>query len=296
MTLSDPHGNMTGDNNRWNTLRMGLEGTTMRCALGMGLIALLVLLNVSRLTAGEARPRADAPAPVVAAAADLKFALEEIATAFRKETGRSVKLTFGSSGTFATQIRNGAPFQMYLSADEEYVARLHADGHTRDAGALYAVGRIALIAPLNSRLPLDPELKGLAARLKSGGIKRFAIANSEHAPYGRRAEEALRKAGLWDRISARLVVGENVAQAAQFATGGSADGGIVALSLAMSPQMKKLARYAVIPAAWHTPLKQRMVLLKNADATAQSFYGYLQSPAARTVMRRYGFELPGEAH
>lgn len=296
MTLSDPHGIMTGGNSRWSTLRMGFEGRMKLFTMHVGLVAFLVLLSASPLSAGEAPPRSNAPAPVVAAAADLKFALEEIATGFRKETGRSVKLTFGSSGTFATQIRNGAPFQLYLSADEEYVARLHADGYTRDAGALYAVGRIALIAPLKSRLPVDPELKGLAARLTSGGIKRFAIANPEHAPYGRRAEEALRKAGLWDRIGARLVMGENVAQAAQFATGGSADGGIVALSLAMSPQMKKLARYAVIPATWHTPLKQRMVLMKNADATAQSFYGYLQSPAARAVMRRYGFELPGEAH
>ena len=266
-----------------------------RFTVNIGLVAFLVLLSVSRLSAGEPQPRAGAPEPVVAAAADLKFALDEIAHAFKKETGRSVKLTFGSSGTFATQIRNGAPFQIYLSADEEYVARLHADGYTRDAGALYAVGRIALITPLNSRLPVDPELKGLASKLKSGEIKRFAIANPEHAPYGRRAYEALRKAGLWDQISTRLVLGENVAQAAQFATSGSADGGIVALSLAMSPQMKKFGRFAVIPAAWHTPLKQRMVLLKNANATAHSFYRYLQSPAARAVMRRYGFELPGEA-
>lgn len=263
--------------------------------VAIGLVAFLVLLSISRLSAGEPPHQASAAEPVVAAAADLKFALDEIAHSFRKETGQSVKLTFGSSGTFASQIRNGAPFQMYLSADEEYIARLHAEGYTRDTGTLYAVGRIALIAPLNSKLPVDPELKGLAAQLKSGDIKRFAIANPEHAPYGRRAEEALRKAGLWDQISSRLVLGENVAQAAQFATSGSASGGLIALSLAKSPQMEKVARYAVIPAAWHTPLKQRMVLLKNANPTAYSFYRYLQGPAARSVMHRYGFQLPGEA-
>ena len=213
---------------------------------------------------------------------------------FKKDTGQSVRLTFGSSGTFATQIRNGAPFQMYLSADETYVAKLHADGFTRDAGSLYAIGRIALMAPPSSDLPVDSELKGLADHLRTGKIKRFAIANPEHAPYGRRAEEALRKAGLWDAIKPKLVFGENVSQAAQFATSGSAEGGIIALSLAKSPQMEKLGRYAVLPADWHEPLRQRMVLLKNADATAQAFYRYLQEPAARVVMRRYGFGLPGE--
>lgn len=234
--------------------------------------------------------------PIIAAAADLKFALEEVAQSFKKDTGQSVKLTFGSSGTFATQIRNGAPFQMYLSADEDYVLKLHAEGLTRDQGVLYAIGRIVLMVPPGSALPVDGELKGLAAQLKAGQIKRFAIANPEHAPYGRRAEEALRKAGLWEAMQPKLVFGENVSQAAQFALSGSADGGIIALSLAKSPQMTQLGRYAVIPADWHEPLRQRMVLLKGADATAQAFYRYVQEPAARTVMRRYGFVLPGEAN
>lgn len=232
--------------------------------------------------------------PVVAAASDLKFALDEIARAFRKDAGQSVRISYGSSGIFATQIRNGAPFDLYMSADESYVSQLVAEGHTRDAGKLYAVGRIALMVPSSSGMPVDPGLKGLAAHLKAGKIKRFAIANPQHAPYGRRAEEALRKAGLWEAIKPKLVYGENVSQAAQFATGGSADGGIIALSLAKSPQMEKLGRYAVIPAEWHAPLRQRMVLLKNADATAASFYQYMQAPAARAVMRRYGFTLPGE--
>ncbi|QWV94725.1 molybdate ABC transporter substrate-binding protein [Geomonas oryzisoli] len=258
-------------------------------------ILLLLAAPGAALSSGNApasRPNADEP--VVAAAADLKFALDEIALAFKRDTGKSVKLIFGSSGTFAAQIRNGAPFQLYLSADEKYVTDLHADGFTRDTGALYALGRIVLIAPSSSSLPVDPTLQGVAARLAKGGIKRFAIANPEHAPYGRCAEEALRKAGLWTRIRSKLVLGENVAQAAQFATCGSAEGGIVALSLAKSPRLAKSATYAVIPTQWHSPLRQRMVLLKNAGPTAHSFYSYLQTPAARAVMRRYGFELPGE--
>lgn len=229
--------------------------------------------------------------PTIAAAADLKFALDEVAQSFRKDTGQSVKLTFGSSGIFATQIRHGAPFQMYLSADEDYVLQLHAEGFTRDQGALYALGRIVLMAPAGSALTVDSQLQGLAAQLKAGQIKRFAIANPEHAPYGRRAEEALKRAGLWEAIEPKLVLGENVSQAAQFALSGSTQGGIVALSLAQSPQLEQLGRYAVIPAEWHTPLRQRMVLLKNAGATAQAFYRYMQEPPARAVMRRYGFAL-----
>jgi molybdate transport system substrate-binding protein len=238
---------------------------------------------------------ARAAAPVVAAASDLKFALEAIAASFEKDRGLVVKLSFGSSGTFATQIRNGAPFALFLSADEDYIQALHKDGYTRDAGVLYAIGRIVLMAPTGSSLPVDGELKGLASELRAGRIRRFAIANPEHAPYGRRAEEVLRRAGLWADIEPRLVLGENVSQAAQFAVSGSAQGGIIALSLAASPQMKALGRYALIPEQWHAPLRQRMVLLKQADATAAAFYRYLQEPAARRVMRTYGFALPGEA-
>jgi molybdate transport system substrate-binding protein len=236
-----------------------------------------------------------AASPVVAAASDLKFALEEIAAEFQKERGLAVRLSFGSSGTFATQIRNGAPFALYLSADEQYIRALHADGYTRDAGALYAIGRLVLLAPPGSELAVDGELKGLAMALRAGKIRRFAIANPEHAPYGQRAAEALRHAGLWSAIEPRLVLGENVSQAAQFAVSGSAQGGIVALSLAVAPQMKDLASYALIPADWHAPLRQRMVLLKGADATAEAFYQYLQQPAARRVMRTFGFTLPGES-
>ncbi len=246
------------------------------------------------LMLGLAPGAAIAAQPVVAAAADLKFALEEIAQTFRRHTGQSVKLAFGSSGTFATQIRHGAPFELYLSADEAYVRTLHADGFTRDAGALYAIGRLVLIAPPGSSLPVDGELKGLAAQLKAGAIRRFAIANPAHAPYGRRAEEALKQAGLWEAIRPKLVLGENVSQAAQFAVTGAADGGIIALSLAQAPQMARLGRHALIPAAWHAPLRQRMVLLRNAGATADAFYQYMQQPPARAVMRRYGFVLPGE--
>jgi molybdate transport system substrate-binding protein len=241
-----------------------------------------------------ATPAAGGEAPAVAAAADLKFAMEEIAARFAAETGRRVTLTFGSTGNFARQIEQGAPFQIFLSADEEYVLRLADLGKTEGRGALYAVGRIVLMAPTGSPLAADPTLGDLAAALVDGRLKKFAIANPAHAPYGRRAEEALRAAGLWDRLKPRLVLGENVAQAAQFATAGGAQGGIIAYSLALAPTVARLGAFALIPESRHSPLRQRMVLLRGAGSTAQAFYRFMQAPPARAILTRYGFVLPGD--
>lgn len=233
--------------------------------------------------------------PTVAAAADLQFALVEVAALFKKETGHEVKLTFGSSGNFFRQIQQSAPFQVYFSADEQFVFDLAAKGFTIDRGELYAVGRIVIITPHGSTLKADGTLADLKAGLADGRVKKFAIANPEHAPYGRRAEEALRHIGLWDTIKDRLVLGENVSQAAQFATSGGAQGGVIAYSLALSPNVSKLGSYALIDDKWHQPLRQRMALVKNAGETARAFYAYMRSPGARTIMRKYGFLLPGES-
>lgn len=235
-----------------------------------------------------------AEAPAVAAAADLQFALEEVHQQFKADTGQSLRLVFGSSGNFYRQISEGAPFQLFFSADEEYVQKLHEAGMTEDEGALYAVGRIVLMVPNGSPLRADEQLSDLHAALADGRLKKFAIANPEHAPYGRRAEEALKHAGLWAGIKDKLVLGENVAQAAQFATSANAQGGIIAYSLVLSPNLAKRGQFALIPSEWHEPLKQRMVLIKDADATSRAFYRYLQEPAARAILARYGFVLPGQ--
>lgn len=231
-------------------------------------------------------------APAVAAAADLQFALEAVAARFKADSGQSVRLVFGSSGNFYRQISEGAPFQLFLSADERYVEQLVAAGKTRDSGVLYAIGRIVLLAAQGSGLQVDGELQGLRAALAAGQVRRFAIANPEHAPYGQRAEEALRHAGLWDGLQGKLVLGENVSQAAQFATSGNAQGGIIACSLALAPNLAGRGEWVLIPQDWHQPLRQRMVLLNNANATSQAFYRYLQEPAARAIMAGYGFTLP----
>jgi molybdate transport system substrate-binding protein len=230
--------------------------------------------------------------PVVAAASDLTFALTEIAEQFAREEGQRVELVFGSSDTLTRQVRDGAPFELFLSADEAFVEELQAAGLARDGGTLYAIGRIALFAPTGSPLVASEGLDGLARLLSSGRVTRFAIANPEHAPYGRTAEAALRKRGLWNDLQPRLVLGDNVSQAAQFATAGNAVGGIIAYSLALAPDVRSRGAFALIPDSDHPPLRQRMVLLKRAGPVVDRFYRYLQQPAARAILERFGFALP----
>jgi molybdate transport system substrate-binding protein len=235
-----------------------------------------------------------ADAPLVAAASDLRFALDEIAGAFARDGGGALRIVYGSSGDFRRQIAIGAPFELYLSADESYVLALAREGKLVDDGTIYAIGRIALVVPRGSPLALDATLADLASAVAAGRVKKFAIANPEHAPYGRAAREALTAAGVWAAIEPRLVLGENVSQAAQFAVSGSAQGGLVALSLALAPRALGDARHVAVPASMHAPLRQRMALTRRAGALARAFYDYLQQPAPRAVLRRFGFATTTE--
>lgn len=232
------------------------------------------------------------PEPLVAAAADLQFALPQIIRLFTSETGKRVRVTFGSSGNIASQIRSGAPIALFLSADENLVLDLAKRGLTDGEGALYARGRIALLVPPRSPLKLDASLADLAAALADGRLKRFAIANPEHAPYGARAKEVLSSRGLWERIEPCLVLGENVSQTAQFALSGATQGGIIAHSLALAPEVAERADHVLIPEDWHTPLLQRMVLARNAPDSARQLYQFIQQPKSREILARYGFVLP----
>jgi molybdate transport system substrate-binding protein len=228
----------------------------------------------------------------IAAAANLNFALTEIADQFARDGGTRVELVFGASGTLTRQIQDGAPFEMFLAADEEFPNQLAAAGLTRDGGAVYAVGRLVIFAPNGSALTVDDRLDGLARLVKSRGVDRFAIANPDVAPYGKAAEEVLRKRGLWDAIQPRLVLGDTITQAAQFATTGNAAGGLLAYSLVLGPGFADRGKYAVIPAEDHSPLRQRMVLLKQAGPVAAQFYAYVQREAARAIFRKHGYEVP----
>jgi molybdate transport system substrate-binding protein len=230
--------------------------------------------------------------PTIAAAANLNFALTEIAGAFARAHGMRVDVVFGASGTLTRQIRDGAPFELFLAADEEFPQQLAAAGMTRDAGVVYALGRLALFAPTGSPLTVDPHLEGLARLARSGGVGRFAIANPDVAPYGRAAEAVLRRRGLWERIRPQLVLGDTISQAAQFATTGNAVGGLVAYSLVLAPDFADRGAYAVIPESDHPPLRQRMVVLERASPAAARFYDFIQGETARAILRKHGYGVP----
>jgi len=254
----------------------------------MHLRALLACLAILLLPA----PAAAQPPATVAAASDLRFALDEVITAYERETSLRVRVTYGSSGDIARQIEQGAPFELFMSADESFVARLASKGLTVNAGALYGNGRLVVFAATGSRVQVDEQLADVGRAARDGRLRKLAIANPEHAPYGRAAREALESLRLWQAVERKLVFGENVSQAAQFAASGSAEAGIFALSLAISPGLAGKGRYVVLPARLHRPLRQRMVLLKRASAAARRFYDFLQQPAARSILQRYGFEVP----
>jgi molybdate transport system substrate-binding protein len=248
-------------------------------------------LLVLYLATAAAKPAAQGP-PIIAAAANLNFALTEIAEQFARDRGTRVEVVFGASGTLTRQIQDGAPFEMFLAADEEFPNQLAAKGLTRDAGVVYAIGRLVIFAPTGSPLMVDERLDGLARLVKEGGVTRLAMANPEVAPYGKAAEAVLRKRGLWEAVRPRIVFGDTIAQAAQFATTGNAVGGLIAYSLVVAPAFADRGRYAVIPDNDHPPLRQRMVLLKAAGAVAAQFYAYVQGDAARATLRKHGYGVP----
>ena len=258
-----------------------LRAQCLEAALAVWLVASLV---VPAVAVGEEL--------TIAAASDLNFAFKELVADYEKLTGQHVRLTLGSSGNFYSQIRNGAPFDLYFSADIAYPRKLVEAGlAVPNSLYRYAVGRIVVWVPSHS--PLAEEKLGMEVLLDPS-IKRIAIANPKHAPYGRAAVAAMEHYSIHDRIKDKLVLGENVSQAAQFVQSGSADIGIVALSLALAPPMMSAGRYWEIPEQAHPPLEQGAIILKNAKnrEAAVSFLGFLKGDHGRKLMRRYGFALP----
>ncbi len=228
--------------------------------------------------------------PVIATAASVKFAVEEISKAFTSDTGLKIKLSFGSSGNFTRQIMQDAPFELFISADESYILRLHQQGFSDDKGVVYAKAKLALFIPKNSSLKADASLEDLKRAINDGRLQRFAIANPELAPYGRIAKELLLATALWQPLQGKLVLGENVAQAAQFAMSGATDGGIIAYSYTFTEAIKNSGQFVLLSETLHKPLLARMVLLNNAGETAKAFYQYLQQAKAKAIFARYGFE------
>jgi molybdate transport system substrate-binding protein len=235
---------------------------------------------------GCGRPAGETRKVAVAAAADLKFAMEEISLEFhRAHPDVELRTSYGSSGNFYSQIHNGAPFDAFLSADVEYPRRLLRERiGAADSLFVYGVGRIVVWVPAASTL--DP-----AAALRDGGVRHVAIANPQHAPYGRAAEAALRSLGLYGGVERKLVLGEDIAQTFAFVESGAADAGIVALSLALAPAARGRGRYWEIPLDAYPRIEQGGLLLKES-ADTRAFRAFLVSAGGRGILKRYGFYVP----
>jgi molybdate transport system substrate-binding protein len=245
-------------------------------------LCMFVITGVDRSVAEET---------TIAAASDLNFAFREIVTEYEKTTGNHVRLALGSSGNFYAQIQNGAPFDLYFSADIAYPRKLEEAGLTVPGSVYqYAVGRIVLWAGNGSHLDLS---KGLEV-LRDPTIKKIAIANPKHAPYGRAAVAAMEYCKVYDQVKDKLVLGENISQAAQFVESGAADVGIVALSLALAPPMAAAGRYWEIPADAYPPIEQGAVMLRGGknQESAKAFLSFIQGVEGQIVMNRYGFVVP----
>jgi molybdate transport system substrate-binding protein len=247
---------------------------------------LLMLLTCTLAGPALARPL------LVAAASDLGYCIDELVGAYRKTAPEvEPKVSLGASGNFFAQIRNGAPFAVFLSADMDYPRQLSklgvADGSTL---VPYAIGRLALWS-------LDPNIdpaRGLPALVGDARVKRLAIANPVTAPYGRAAKAALERDGLWDKVQSKLVVGENIAQTAQFVQTGNAQLGIVSLTTLHSSRLKGVGRYALVPSNGLPAIEQGAIVTKAgaADPHAAGFVRFLASPQARAILARNGFGLP----
>ena len=245
-------------------------------------IAILVFGFVSQLCGAQEI--------TVAAAADLQFAMEDVAARFQKETGKTAKLIYGSSGNFFQQIQNGAPFDMFFSANLDYPKKLEAAGLTEPGSYYqYAKGKIVIWVRNESKLDLSSGMKVLL----DPSVKKIAVANPQHAPYGQAAVAAMQNEKIYEQVKDKFVLGENISQTASFVVSGSADAGIVALSLALSPNMKDKGRYAEIPADEYPPIEQACVILgssKNKE-TARQFLSFVKTIAIGDVLKSYGFDV-----
>lgn len=254
----------------------------------MGLLRTFLVLLVCF---GCAVSSAHAEKITIAAAADLKYAMDEIIAGFRKgQPAHEIDVVYGSSGKFHTQIRQGAPYDLFFSADISFPRELARQGLAAGEVRPYAVGRIVLWSS-----SMDAA-KMTLADLADPKVTKIAIANPKHAPYGKRAEEALRSAGLWDRLQSKLVFGENISQAAQYVQSGNAQVGLIALALVRNPELSKRGGYYLIPENMHNPLEQGFIITRPGAGKplAGSFADFMDSKQARSIMTKYGFALPGD--
>jgi molybdate transport system substrate-binding protein len=247
------------------------------------LLLILLALLISLTCAGQQI--------TIAAASDLQYAFKDLSAEFSRQTGIAVQVTYGSSGILSMQIQNGAPFDLFFSADAQYPKALLEGGYA-EPGSLYAyaTGRLAVWVPNDSKLDLRNGLQALSAP----GIRKIAIANPQHAPYGRAAVAAMRSSGVYEQVKDKLVLGENVSQTAQFVATGNADIGLIALSLALSPSMSSQGSFVEVPGTAYPPIEQAAVIVKASahKSEAARFLQYLKSEAGVALMKKFGFAPP----
>ena len=266
---------------------------TCRKGLRLSLLAACSLLALSALASFGVHAQSLAASQVrlkIAAASNLKFVLADLASQYKQQTGVQVDVNLGASGNLARQILQGLPVEQFISADEAWVAELAKAGRTLDAGQRYATGRLALIVPKNSALPLAQGLTAVVRAMKPGD--KLAMANPALAPYGVAAQEALLRAGVGPLPAAKKVLGDNIGQATQFVATGAAQVGITALALTYAPEIASSLQTLPLPTELHAPLHQRMALIKGASAAAADWHKFLLSSAAQAVWVRHGYALP----
>lgn len=230
--------------------------------------------------------------PLLAAAASLRPAIDELARVFEQQTGHHIRVSFGATGNLVRQIEQGAPFEAMISADVEGPARLHGASLTESRPHIFARGRLALVVPKTSPIAIERGFESIALSIEQRKLRKFAIANPELAPFGRAATAALERAGLRDRIAPLLVRAENVGQAAQYVASGAADAGLVALSLTRAPPLSDALQVFIVPGDWHPPIDQAMVALRTASPVTRAFLALFTSAAGRAILERHGFEIP----
>lgn len=235
----------------------------------------------SLANAGEAR---------IAAASSLTFALNQIADQFQQATGHQLKISYASSGALTRQIRQGAPFELFLSADDVFSKILYQENLAPDQGTAYSKGRLVLFVPQQSALKPDADLSSLITALEAKQLRHLSIPNPQFAPYGQQAEKALKNAGIYDRIRPALILGENASQSARFVTTGAVDAALLPLSIAIIMKQQDQGEYVVLSTTLCPSLEHHMVLLNHAGVVAQAFYDFMLTDKAQQILNQHGFD------
>ena len=226
----------------------------------------------------------------IAVAANMKDAFAEIAAEFKSTGKPEMRMVYGSSGNFAAQIMNGAPFSLFIAADEQFPLELFKNGKTVDDGSIYAIGKLVIMTKTSSGIYLSDSKSDIAKAISKAN--KVAIAKPEIAPYGRAAVQYLKAEGLWDLAKDKLVYADNIGSATTYVASGAADLGFTAFSLAKSPELLRQTSYVAVDTKMYEPIKQRMVLIKGAPQEAQDLYRFMQGPKAKSILQKYGYSTP----